>query len=178
MHSRRGSSPAGLSSERWGTGGGHTNRNTNSLITGCRITRTDIYIYAVRNARSGLRRGRCKFALSASRVSYPRSYLDIMAGALTHLAAYRLVHIMLCYPLGLYATRCKNWHCFTGRGRRHYQMSQIRTITIRPICIAKDARNFYARTVNRHIASGDIFSSEMWHVTFISNTVCNSVLHK
>lgn len=105
-------------------------------------SRERIYIYAVRNAWSGLRRGRCKFALSASRVSYPRSYLDITAGALTHLAAYRLVHIMLCYSLGLYATRCKNWHRFTGRERRHYQMSQIRIITIRPICIAKDARNF------------------------------------
>lgn len=56
-------------------------------------------IYAARNARSGLRRARSKFALRASRVSYPRSYLDITAGALTHLAAYSLVHIMLCYRL-------------------------------------------------------------------------------
>lgn len=59
-------------------------------------------IYAARNARSGLRRARSKFALSASRVSYPRSYLDITAGALTHLTTYSLVHIMLYYRLGYY----------------------------------------------------------------------------
>jgi len=67
---------------------GRTDRNMNSLIMSCKITRAYIYIYiyAARNARSGLQRARSKFTLSSSRVSYPRSYLDITIGPLTHLA--------------------------------------------------------------------------------------------
>lgn len=63
---------------------GRTNRTRIHLL---RAAESRECIYAVWNACAGLQRARSKFALSASRVSYPRSYLDITTRAVTYLRA-------------------------------------------------------------------------------------------
>jgi len=81
MHSRRENSPSFWGKERriWGV-------RIETRIHLLRTAESRERIYAARYARSGLQRARSKFTLSASRVSYPRSYLD--TGALTQLDAY------------------------------------------------------------------------------------------